>query len=141
MQLKIKLLHPDAIPPRYALPGDAGLDLYSLAEHTIVPGEFAKVETGIALEIPEGYAGLIWDKGSLSFKHQLKTMGGVFDSGYRGDITIGIINLGTQSYTIEKGDKIAQILIQKVENVETEIVETLATSQRDLGRFGSTGKK
>ena len=84
MKLKIKKLKPDARMPEYALPGDAGLDLFASENFTLKKGEKGAIPTGIAMEIPDGFVGLIWDKSGLAMKHGLKTLGGVVDSGYRG---------------------------------------------------------
>ena len=140
IELKVKKLHPEAILPKFALPGDAGVDLFAVEETTIEPGQPASLKTGISMEIPNGYVGLIWDKSGLSHKHHLKTVGGVVDSGFRGEIQIGLINLGKKCYIIEKGDKIAQMVIQKFERPK--IVETveLSPSKRGDSIFGSTGR-
>ncbi len=140
MNIKAKKLHPDAILPKYALPGDAGMDLFSVETYELEPGQAVSVRTGIALELPDGYGGLIWDKSGLSHKHQLKTLGGVNDSGYRGEIFVGIINLSRKKYIIEKGDKVAQMVIQKVERPEVIESNELSSSERGERVFGSTGK-
>jgi dUTP pyrophosphatase len=138
--LRIKKLHPDAIVPSFAHPGDAGFDLFA-SEHIIVkPQERVSVPTGIAVEIGDGYVGLIWDKSGLSHKHGLKTMGGVIDAGYRGEVKVGMINLSNETYTFEKGHKVAQMLIQKIEHPTIELVDELSDSSRGTGGFGSTGK-
>jgi len=92
------------------------------------------------MEISDGFVGLIWDKSGLSHKHGLKTLGGVIDAGYRGEIKIGIINLGTKKYILEKGHKVAQMIIQKRELCEIEEVAELSDTVRGEGGFGSTGK-
>lgn len=138
--LKIKRLHTDAKIPSYAHPGDAGLDLYAADGVTIAPNERATISTGIAMEIPEGYVGLIWDKSGLSIKHGLKTLGGVVDSGYRGEVLVGITNLSETTYTIHKGEKVAQMIIQKKEVVLVEEVKELSETVRGERGFGSTGK-
>lgn len=141
MDLKIKKLHPDAIIPKYAKSGDAGMDLHSIEDYMVCPGATCKVKTGIAIELPHGYVSLIWDKSGLATTHSIKTIGGVLDSGYRGEYIIGIINLGKKEYLIEKGDKIAQLLIQRVEHPEIKIIEKLSDSDRGVNGFGSTGRK
>jgi dUTP pyrophosphatase len=138
--LKIKRLREDAKIPSYAHPGDAGLDLYAVEDATLVPNERAVVPTGIAMEIPEGHVGLIWDKSGLSIKHGLKTLGGVVDSGYRGEVMVGIVNLSDAGYTIRKGEKVAQMIIQRKETIEVEEVEELGGTARGERGFGSTGK-
>ena len=95
MELRIKKLHKDAKVPSYARPGDAGMDLYALFPVTIGAGERAIVSTGIAIAIPEGYVGLIWDKSGLSNTFGLKVVGGVIDAGYRGEVLVGILNTST----------------------------------------------
>ena len=98
------------------------------------------VGTGIAIEIPDGYVGLIWDKSGLAQKYGLKTLGGVVDSTYRGEIMVGVVNLDSKPYTFEAGHKIAQILIQKIEKVNIVDVDELSVTARGHHAFGSTGK-
>lgn len=140
MILKVKKLDPEAILPSYAHPGDAGLDMYSNETVTIQPGKTVKLRSGIAMEIPDGYVGLLWDKSGLSINHKIKSLGGVIDSGYRGESLYGLINLGDEPYTIEKGHKVLQMLIQKVERVEVIETDELSDTSRGTGGFGSTGK-
>ena len=140
MELKIKKLVPNAILPNYAHKGDAGMDFFASQITVIKKGERVQVKTGISMAIPEGFVGLVWDKSGLSHKHGLKTLGGVIDAGYRGEIMIGMINLGSEDYTIEAGHKVAQMLIQKVESPEIIEVEELDDTSRGTGAFGSTGK-
>jgi dUTP pyrophosphatase len=92
------------------------------------------------MEIPEGYVGLIWDKSGLSHKYGIKSFGGVIDAGYRGEIHAGVMNLSDKFFSFEKGHKIAQIIIQKIESVEFEEAPELSASARGEGNFGSTGK-
>jgi len=139
MKIQIKKMHPDAKNPSFSLAGDAGMDLSSIQDLVLKPGERVSCPTGIAIKIPEGYAGLIWDKGGPSHKFGVKTLGGVFDSNYTGEYLIGLVNLGQQDYIIEKGQKIAQVLIQKIEAPEIEEVEELEETNRNDGKFGSTG--
>ncbi len=140
MEIKIKKLHPDAVVPSYAYTTDAGMDLFS-SEDTIVPiGGIAIVSTGIAMEIPEGYVGLIWDKSGLAVKHELKTFGGVIDAGYRGEVKVGIRNFNSHEYVIKAGNKIAQMLIQKIESPSILVVDELPDTPRGDGGFGSTGR-
>lgn len=140
MEIKVKKIHPDAKLPTYAHHGDAGFDLYAIESVTVPAGERVLVSTGIAIEIPEGYVGLIWDKSGLSMNHGLKNLGGVIDAGYRGEIKAGFVNLSKQDYTITVGHKVAQMLIQKVERAEIKEVEELSDTTRGHGGFGSTGK-
>jgi dUTP pyrophosphatase len=139
MQLYIKKLHPDAKMPNWAHATDAGLDLCTIVDSTIAPGERVSIGTGIALQIPAGYVGLIWDKSGVSQKGGLKTLGGVIDAGYRGEIFVGLLNIGAEPYHCTQGQKIAQILIQKVEHPEIIEVTELDETARGDGAFGSTG--
>lgn len=140
MRIKIKKLHPDAVMPSFAHPGDAGMDLFSVERVEIRPNERVQIKTGLAFEVPSGFAGLVWDKSGLSHKHGLKTLGGVLDSGYRGELMVGITNLSSETYVLEKGHKVAQMVIQKIEHPEIVEVETLSETKRGTGGFGSTGK-
>ncbi len=138
--LKIKKLRADATLPTYAHPGDAGLDIYTCESVSVEPGEKTVISTGIAMEIPEGYVGMVWDKSGIAIKNGIKTLGGVVDSGYRGEVLIGVINLSKERYTFEKGHKVAQMVIQKKEDVVVEEAQELSDTSRGEGRFGSTGK-
>ena len=140
MKVNVKKLHPDATLPTYAHLGDAGMDFFALERTVITPNERVVVKTGISMEIPEGYVGLLWDKSGISFKHGLKTIGGVIDAGYRGEVGIAITNISDQAYTFEAGHKIAQMLIQKVEHVDIVEVAELTDTPRGKNGFGSTGK-
>lgn len=141
MILKIKKLHKDAKLPTHGHPGDAGMDFYAI-EDTFFPAHGqAQVHTGVAVEIPEGYVGLIWDKSSISFGHGLKIMGGVIDSSYRGELIMSLKNLSDKEFTFQKGHKIAQMLIQKFEHCEILEVDELSDTVRGEGREGSTGHK
>jgi dUTP pyrophosphatase len=140
MQVKIKKLHPDARVPQFAHHDDAGMDLYVPERVEILAGERKSIPVGLAFEIPFGYVGLIWDKSGLSHKHGMKSFGGVLDSGYRGELKVGIMNLSTETYVFEKGHKIAQILFQKIEHPEIVEIDQLSASERGEGGLGSTGK-
>jgi len=141
MILKVKILDKNIATPSYAHEGDAGFDLRAKKRTVVSPGERAFIPTGLSVEIPEGFAGLIWDKSGLAMKHGLKTLGGVIDSSYRGEIVVGIVNLSDKDHIFQKGDKTAQMLIQKVERVNFEEVEEVSKTERGEGGFGSTGKK
>ncbi len=138
--IKIKRLNKKVSLPSYAYYGDAAFDLYTAEEIVFEPGKQMMVSTGVAMEIPDRYMGLIWDKSGLAIKHGLKVLGGVIDSGYRGEVMVGMINLTNEIYTIEKGHKVAQMIIQKTEMVEIEEVEELSDAQRGDKGFGSSGK-
>ena len=140
MKIKIKKLNKNLPTPKQAYHGDAGMDIYASERVTLAPMECVAIPAGIAIEIPYGYYAYITDKSGLSIKKRLKTMGGVIDSNYRGEIHAGIMNLSDTDYTFEVGDKIAQMIIQKTEEVEFEEVEELSKSERGEKRFGSSGK-
>ena len=140
MKIKVKKLDKSAKLPSYVHPGDAGLDFFSLKEVSLKPGARGSISTGVSIEIPEGYVGLFWDKSGISIHEGLKTLGGVIDSGYRGEVMIGIINLSDKEYVFEAGHKVAQMLIQKIEQVEVEENEGLSETRRGKGGFGSTGR-
>lgn len=140
MQIKIKKLNPEAIIPSYAHPGDAGLDLHSLEDYELQPGERRDFDMGFAIEFPDSYAAIVKDKGGLSKKAGIHTMGGVCDAGYRGEYSIVLINLSDKPYKIQKYDKIAQLVIFPVAIAELKQVDELSESQRGKGRFGSTGR-
>lgn len=140
MKINFKKLHSDTKVPSFAHATDAGFDLFAIEDTTIAPGERKSIPTGLALAIPDGYVGLIWDKSGISHKHGIKTIGGVIDAEYRGEILIGMINLSNESYTFEKGHKVAQMIIQERVYVDFEEVEELDETTRGAGGFGSTGK-
>ncbi len=140
MKVQVKKLNETAKIPVYAHENDAGMDLFALEEITINAGDHVQIKTGIAIALPDGYVGLLWDKSGISHRHGLKVMGGVIDSGYRGEILVGMVNLGKEPHTFKAGDKITQMLIQKVEYVFLEEVSELSESMRGEKGFGSTGK-
>ncbi len=140
MKLKILKLNPQAKLPSYAHPGDIGMDMYSLEDKMLKPGERHIFFVGFALEFPEGYGAIVKDKGSLPKNAGIHTMGGVYDTGYRGEYNVNLINLGKEPYQIHIGDKIAQLLIIPVEIAQFEEVKKLSETSRGHGRFGSTGR-
>lgn len=139
VKIKIKKLHPRAIIPKYAHEGDAGMDLFSVEDLILKPKHRALVKTGLSIELPKGYVSLIWDKSGIALKG-IKTMGGVIEHTYRGEYKIIVVNLSSENYEIKKGQKIAQLLIQKIETAEIEEVDELSETTRGDGGFGSTGK-
>jgi len=136
--MKAQKLTPEAKLPTRAHAGDAGLDLYANDNYTLYENERAAIGTGIAIAIPKNYAGLIWDKSGLA-ANGLKTMGGVVDSTYRGEIKVIVINLSGDILHIAKGQKIAQILIQPIEKPALCEVGRLDETERGTGGFGSSG--
>lgn len=141
MKIKLKKISKNIKIPSYAHSGDAGLDLYSQESYNLMSGKRHEFVLGFALEVPEGYVGLVWDKSGLSFKHGLHCLGGVVDSTYRGEVKIMLVNLGGKPYRIEKGDKIAQLLIQPISHTDIEVTQKLKKTLRGSGSFGSTGRK
>lgn len=139
MKIKIKKLNEKATLPRYAKKGDAGMDIFSCEEVMLKPGERKLISTGISMEIPEGNVALVWDKSGIAGNHGIKTMAGVIDSSYRGEIKIVILNTSDKEYSIKHGDKICQILIQPVVSAEIVEVSELEETERGSGGFGSTG--
>lgn len=140
MKIKIKKLKENAKLPKYAHPGDVGMDMYAMETVTIKPMEHYRFFHGFAMEFPEGNAGIIMDKSSIS-KAGLIHMGGVFDAGYRGEYNTHLVNLGSEPYTVEEGDKVSQLVIVPVAIAEIEETDTLSESDRGMGAFGSTGRK
>jgi len=141
MKIKVALLSEDAKLPSYANPGDAGLDLYSPAKVVIPARGKVIIDTKIAIELPKNTVALVWDKGSMGCVKGIKVLGGVFDEIFCGSYTIGLANLTDKDYTVEKGDKIAQLLIQPIHYVEVERVEKVNQETPRRGRrFGSTGR-
>ena len=143
MKINIKRLHEDAVIPAYAKAGDAGVDLISTIDVTVYPEERTIVSTGIAIEIPLGYVGLIHPRSGLALNYGLSIVNtpGTIDAGYRGEIKVIIINHDKWApHHIAKGDKIAQLVIQKVEQAEFIEVTELSNSDRNDKGFGSTGK-
>lgn len=140
MQIKIKRLKEEAKLPTYAHPGDVGMDVYAMEEVTINPGEHHRFYHGFALEVPEGYGVFVKDKSSIS-KAGLHTMGGIFDAGFRGEYNTHLVNLSSEPYTVEVGDKVSQLVVMQIPRAELIEVMELSESARGEGQFGSTGKK
>jgi dUTP pyrophosphatase len=139
VKLKVKRIHEDAKLPIYQHKGDAGLDIFSSVDCVLEKGEVKPVPSGIKVAVPEGCVGLIWDKSGISLRG-IHRLAGVVDSGYRGEVKVVMVNLGDEPFVIEKGMKIAQLLIQPVNEVEVLEVEELEETLRGEEGFGSTGK-
>jgi dUTP pyrophosphatase len=125
--------------PDYAHPGDAGFDLRASHEVSIPAGSRVMAPTGLRLAIPAGHVGLVWDRSGLAAKHGIHCLAGVIDSGYRGEVKVVLQNLGGEDFVVERGMRIAQMLIQPVVSVELAQVDNLEESARGEGGFGSTG--
>ncbi|MBE0711207.1 MAG: dUTP diphosphatase [Candidatus Aminicenantes bacterium] len=138
MVLRVKRIHPEAKLPVYGHPGDAGVDLFSVVDRELAPGEVFAVPTGIQVAVPAGYVGLVWDKSGISLKG-MHRLAGVVDSGYRGEVQVVMINLAAAPFSVRKGMKIAQMLVQPVAAVEVVESDSLDDTSRGQGGFGSTG--
>lgn len=130
MKLKVMRIHPNAILPEYAHPGDAGLDLFSIEEAVLSPGDSKLIRTGIKIELPKGTEAQIRPRSGLALKHQITILNtpGTVDEGYRGEIGVIIINHGKADFQVKKGMKIAQMVIKPVLHVEIEEVSRLTNS-------------
>lgn len=139
MEVSCKRLSSTATLPTYAHTTDAGMDLYADVMIQIEPQQRALVKTGIAMAIPDGYVGLVWDKSGIATKAGVTTLAGVIDSGYRGEVLIALLNTGAEPYVIQVGQKIAQLLIQPVVQARLIATTTLPEADRGANGFGSTG--
>lgn len=140
--MKVKKLYKESKLPTKATEGSAGFDLYAYTEAPLEPGETFKYKIGIALEIPDGKVGLIFSRSGLSTKFgiRLSNCVGVIDSDYRGEIMVALHNDSQESYMVHRGDRIAQLVIVDIPNIDIEDVDTLSDTKRDVGGFGSSGK-
>ena len=141
INIDVKLLHSDAIVPAKAHDTDAGFDLSSIEECVIPPKQRKTVSTGISIQMPDNYAGLIWPRSGLSVKKGLDVLAGVIDAGYRGEIMVCLYNTSFEAVHINHGDKIAQIIFQEVPRISMIPVDDLESSQRGDNGFGSTDKQ
>jgi len=143
VKLEVLLLDKDLPLPGYARPGDAGIDLLSSIDVTLAPGERRAIPTGIAIAIPEGHAGFVQARSGRALHEGLGVANapGLIDSGYRGEIKVVAVNLDVRgAIQVRRGEKIAQLVIQRVEHAAIEPVEELPPSERGEGGFGSTGR-
>lgn len=139
----VQRLDRDLPLPAYAREDDAGLDLYAREGVTLAPGARAAVGTGVAMALPDGYAGFVLPRSGLALRHGLSLVNtpGLIDAGYRGEIRVILINHDPATpVTLSRGDRIAQLVIQRVEQVDVIEVDTLPESPRGSGGFGSTGR-
>ncbi|MEC5268258.1 dUTP diphosphatase [Heyndrickxia coagulans] len=156
MIIKIKRLHPDAVIPKYAHAGDSGFDLVAVEDVIVMPGETALVKTGLAFEIPAGYELQVRPRSGITLKTKLRVQLGTVDAGYRGEVGVIVDNISGKevetimeigkayplgTYTIRKGDRIAQGVIAPVTKMEFEEVDELSDTERSDKGFGSTGVK
>src|SRR4051794_25786935 len=144
MSFRFRRLSEAATPPLRAYPGDAGCDLFAAESARLEPGERASVGTGIAVEIPEGNAGLVLPRSGLAAKHGISLVNapGLIDAGYRGELRVLLLNTDkSEPFEIEPGDRIAQLVIVAIGDAGPIEVEELAESARGEGGFGSTGRR
>ncbi|MBR9683008.1 dUTP diphosphatase [Candidatus Woesearchaeota archaeon] len=141
MVIKIKRLNKDAVMPSYAKYGDAGMDVCALEEAVLKPGEIKLISTGLAFEIPYGTELQIRPRSGLALKKGISIVNspGTLDYGYRGELKIILINHGQEDFEVKKEDRIAQVVLNRVEIVKVEEVDELSETERGEGGFGSTG--
>jgi dUTP pyrophosphatase len=141
-ELRVVRIDPRAVLPTRAYPGDAGLDLYALEPVTLGAGERASVRTGVAIEIPEGHAGLVMPRSGLASRHGIALVNapGLIDSGYRGEVQVLLLNTDrTLACELAPGDRIAQLVLVAVATPVVVEVDALSHSERGVGGFGSSG--
>lgn len=141
MNIQVKKLHKDAVIPQYQHRADAGFDLFTVEDISISPGSTAILPTGLAFAIPDGYEMQIRMRSGSSLKTPLivPNAPGTIDAGYRGEVGIIVRNVGPKEYTVKKGERIAQAVLNKVEQATFELTENLPDTTRGSGGFGSTG--
>lgn len=141
VDLQVQRLDPDVPLPAYAHDGDAGMDLTAAAEVTLAPGERTAVPTGLAMAIPTGWVGLVHPRSGLARRHGVTVTNapGTIDAGYRGEVQVLMINLGDDTVTLSRGDRIAQLVLQQVGQARVVEVDQLDDTARGAGGFGSTG--
>jgi dUTP pyrophosphatase len=142
MTVAVRRLDPSVPLPTYALPGDAGADIVTTVDAELAPGERASLPTGIALALPDGYAAFVHPRSGLAARAGMTLLNapGTIDSGYRGEVTVIVVNHDPRrTLTLERGERIAQLVIQRVEHAAFVEVDELPSSRRGAGGFGSTG--
>lgn len=143
MPLDVLIIAEPGFEPSYAKPGDAGADLRSTETLTLEPGARALVKTGVRIAMPDGYVGLVHPRSGLAAKHGITVLNtpGTVDAGYRGELMVTLINTSKEAFEITRGDRIAQLLFQKVENATFHAVSELPESARGETGFGSSGRR
>jgi dUTP pyrophosphatase len=142
VDIALRRLDPGLPPPSYAHPGDAGADLVTTVDLTLAPGERALVPTGIAIALPEGYVALVHPRSGLAARHGVSIVNtpGTVDAGYRGEIKVLLVNLDPATpVVLSRGDRIAQLVVQRFETASFVEVDALPESARGSGGYGSTG--
>lgn len=138
--LNVKLLLPEARVPTKATPGAAGWDLYAAEDVTIPAGTWSSVETGIAVSLPVDCVGLIWPRSGLAVRHGIDVLAGVVDSDYRGGVAVVLVNHGWEDFEVETGMRVAQLVVQRYEASQLQVVSELGKTHRGVRGFGSTGE-
>ena len=143
VNFEVLIISEPGFEPSYAKPGDAGADLRSFDKLTLPAGQRALVRTGVKIAMPNGYVGLVHPRSGLAVKHGITVLNapGTIDAGYRGEIMVPLLNTSEDDFDIEAGDRIAQLVFQKVEIARFVPVQTLPDSSRGETGFGSSGKK
>jgi len=143
-RVQIRRLRPDAIVPRYQTPDAAGMDLHAALDQPmhVAPGAVVAVPTGLAMEIPRGFEGQVRPRSGLALKHGITVVNapGTIDSDFRGSVMVLLINHGREPFTINAGDRVAQLVIAPVSQADVLEVEELSSTERGSGGFGSTGR-
>ena len=144
MEIPVKVLHDDAVLPRYANEGDAGCDLVAVETCTLrAGGGRALIGTGLSIAIPDGHAGLVLPRSGLAVKHGVTCINspGLIDAGYRGELRVALVNLDPQhDYVVHVGDRIAQLVITPVMSADFRVADELPPARRGEGGFGSSGR-
>jgi dUTP pyrophosphatase len=140
--LDVVLLHPDARAPERTRPGDAGYDLRTIETVTLAPGERRLVRTGVAIALPPGHAGLVTPRSGLAVRHGISMVNapGLVDPNYRGELKVILVNLGSEPFTAEAGDRIAQLLVVPFASPQVTVVDELDDTERGAAGFGSSGR-
>lgn len=143
VEIPVLMVAKAGFEPSYALAGDAGADLRSTLEAKLPAGERMLIPTGVSIALPQGYVGLVHPRSGLALKHGITVLNspGTIDAGYRGEIMVTLYNSSNEDFVVEKGDRIAQLLIQRVERATFIPVSNLPQSDRGDAGFGSSGKK
>ena len=142
VQIQIRRLDPGLPLPAYAHPGDAGADLHAATDVVLEAGERALVPTGLALALPEGYVALVHPRSGLAARHGISIVNapGTIDAGYRGEVQVCLVNTDRhEPFTVRRGDRIAQLVVQRFETAEFVEADDLPDSERGAGGYGSTG--
>lgn len=140
--MDVVLLHPDARAPERTRPGDAGYDLRTIETVTLAPGERRLVRTGVAIALPPGHAGLVTPRSGLAVRHGISMVNapGLVDPNYRGELKVILVNLGSEPFTAEAGDRIAQLLVVPFASPQVTVVDELDDTERGAAGFGSSGR-